>query len=271
MSGNDKKRRSSRGKQPSQRQQPEAQTRAQQPPQGRADSRRAQRVIAERRARRRRILMLIGGGIAGALILVVALIVFNRSDDSGLPAVAAAPALDPSIPRNGRTLGAPDAPVTVVEWGDYQCPACAFFWEDGKPQLIRDYVATGKVKFEFRDYTFLGQESVDAAIASVCADRQGKFWEFHDLLYFNHSGENQGAFSQSRLRQMAELAGLDMEQYSSCLGDPAVAAEVSASLQAGRTAGISSTPTFVVNDDQKVSGASIASLRQLIDAALAGQ
>lgn len=214
--------------------------------------------------------MLLGGGVAVVAIVVLSLVLFNRSDDSDLQPIAAAPTPSAQVESDGNIAGAADAPITVVEWGDYQCPGCAFFWESGKAQLISDYVATGKVRFQFRDYAFLGRESIDAAVAASCAEQQGKFWEYHDTLYFNHQGENQGAFSESRLRDMAELVGLDMDAFNSCVNDDDVQDQVSASLSEGRGLGISSTPSFFV-DGQLVSSSSWDTIRRSIDSALAGQ
>lgn len=216
-------------------------------------------------------MLLIGGGVAAAIVVVLALVLFNRSGDDGLAPVALPPPSSADVERSGRSMGAADAPVTVVEWGDYQCPGCEFFWQNGKPQLIQNYVATGQVRFEFRDYAFLGRESIDAAVAASCAEQQGKFWEYHDILYFNHNGENQGAFSESRLREMAQLVGLDMDQWSTCFDDDAVRDAVSASLQEGRNLGVNSTPTFIINGGEPISGGNWEPLRQRIDAALAEQ
>ncbi|MCL5004078.1 MAG: DsbA family protein [Patescibacteria group bacterium] len=100
-------------------------------------------------------------------------------------------------------LGNPSASVKVVEFGDYQCPYCEQFYSSVFPQLKKDFIDTGKVEFAFRDLAFLGLESTNAALAASCANEQGKFWEYHDKLYGNQKGENQGAFSLENLKRFA--------------------------------------------------------------------
>lgn len=139
-----------------------------------------------------------------------------------------------------------------------------------EPQLIKDYVETGKVTFEYRDYAFGGQESLDAAAASDCALDQGKFWQYHDTLFLNQHGENQGAFSRDRLKEMAKQIGLDTAKFNQCLDSNAHAKDVSDSTSAAAQAGFPGTPSFAVNG-QKVNYNGYDSLKSAIDAALAGQ
>ena len=163
------------------------------------------------------------------------------------PVVAAAP-LDPAIPVNGYTIGDPNAPLLIVEYGDYQCPFCAQFHTDGFDPLLASYIATGKVRFEFRPFSFLGQESLDAAAATQCAAQQNLFWPMHNTIYANHHGENQGAMSPERLREMAELSGLDLVAYDTCMADPATATWVQSANDAARAVGVRSTPTLFIDD-----------------------
>ena len=118
-------------------------------------------------------------------------------------------------------LGDPNAPVTLVEWADYQCPFCGAFGREIMPRIIQDFVVTGQVKVYFRDLPFPDSasgygESDMAAEAAACAGDQGKFWEYHDTIFANQFGENQGAYSMERLAKMAEMNGLDMGQFTSC-------------------------------------------------------
>src|SRR5690606_18095899 len=129
-----------------------------------------------------RIYTLFGGAAAAALVLALVLILANQEDDAGAAdePVRVPPATSAEIPSDGRVLGSPDAPVKIIEYGDYQCPACGQFARSMKPQLIDDYISTGQVSFEYRDFAFLGEESMDAARASMCAMDQDMFWEFHN-------------------------------------------------------------------------------------------
>jgi len=214
-----------------------------------ATSRRQQRKIEQQKAAQRKRLLQIGGIVAAALIVVGLVVLFTRPDGSALPAVVAVAAPDAAIPQEGLFIGSADAPVTIIEYGDYQCPWCAKFNTEGFAPMLTEYIATGKVRFEFRPFSFLGEESVNAAKAGFCAADQGKFWPMHELIYGNHNGENQGAFAESRLEDMAELAGLDMDAYKACFDDPATADRVEAASKVARDAGVSSTPTFVVNGE----------------------
>ena len=104
---------------------------------------------------------------------------------------------------------------------------------------------TGKARIDYRDFAFLGQESTDAAVAARCADREGLFWRYHDLLFASQSGENQGAFARDRLLGLATFAGVaDTAAFTACLDDPAVARQVAAETEEGRSYGIDSTPTI---------------------------
>lgn len=96
-------------------------------------------------------------------------------------------------------LGKPDAPVTVIEFADFQCPFCERFYKDAEKGIIENYVKSGKVKFVFRNYAFLGPESNIAAEGSYCASEQGKFWEYHNFLFDNQGPESSGTFSKENL------------------------------------------------------------------------
>jgi protein-disulfide isomerase len=137
------------------------------------------------------------------------------------------------------------------------------------PQLVRDYVAAGKVRFEFRDYAFLGKDSTRAAEAAACALDQGKFWEYHETIFANHQGENVGAYSSGRLKEMAGFAGLDEAQFASCLDERAHEGEIAGMVEEARGLGISGTPSFVI-DGELVGWRGYEDLRARIDAALQG-
>jgi len=218
-----------------------------------------------------------GGAIALAVIVVGALIFLNRPDDDDDDAVDLAlttpPARDTSIPMDGRTLGNPDAPVTIIEYADFQCPACGTFATTVEHQLIEDYVKTGQARIVFHDFPFLDdrsddKESDDASEAAFCAQDQGQFWAYHDMLYYNQSGENRGAFARERLIEMARnVEGIDVEQFTSCIDGDQFEENVQQLHQETIAAGVNSTPTFDVNG-QRVSGTNYPALQQVIEAAL---
>ena len=184
-------------------------------------------------------------------------------------------------PANPRALGPADAPVTVEVWSDFQCPACGFWAIQVEPDLVDEYVKDGSVHFIYRDMAFLdggkpNGESQQSAAAARCAGDQGSFWPYHDYLYENQDGENEGAFSRERLDQIAEAVGLDMEAFDSCMSDSAALEAVRAETAQGQQAGLSSTPTLTINGVVQRPGAipmedtsSGPGLRTLIEAELA--
>jgi protein-disulfide isomerase len=238
-------------------------------PQSRTESRRAQRVLQERQAKRRRIYTMFGGAAAAAILLVLILILINR-DDSGEMAgepVRVPPAISADIPRDGRTLGDPDAPVRIVEYGDFQCPGCATFATSVKPQLVREYIATGQVVLEYRDLTGLGTESRAASIGAACALEQGMFWEFYDILYYNQSGRDAGGFSERRMLVMAEQLEMDVDEFEGCLGTDRFDADLEAMTTMAGQDNIRATPTLLVNG-VALEGPNFDQLRQQIETAL---
>ncbi len=137
-----------------------------------------------------------------------------------------------------------------------------------EPQLVRDFVATGQVYFEYRDYAFLGDESGEAAEAAWCANDQGMFWEMHDAIFYNQVGENDGAFARSRLNRIAEtVAGLDMDAWGSCMDDNTHEDTVEDATREAQQAGVQGTPSFLV-DGQLMFGASYEELSAAIQEAL---
>jgi protein-disulfide isomerase len=129
-------------------------------------------------------------------------------------------------------------------------------------------VATGEVRLEYRDYAFLGDESTRAAEAAMCGDDQGKFWQYHDTIFLNHDGENTGAYSDDRLKEMAEKVGLNMDQFNQCLDSGQHADDVQAMVDEARSLGLPGTPSFVVNG-QVIDYNGYASVTAAIEQALA--
>lgn len=174
-------------------------------------------------------------------------------------------------------LGDPNAPVTIVEFGDFQCPFCNRFFREAEREIIDTYVRTGKVRFVYRDFAFLGQESVQASEASECADEQGKFWAYHDRVYNfiwdnyyvkNLNGENVGAFSEANLKRLASDTGLDEGKFSECLASRRYKAEVEKDTADGRAAGASGTPTTFVNGKMIVGAVPFSQFEAAIEEAL---
>ncbi len=137
-----------------------------------------------------------------------------------------------------------------------------------KPALLKQYVDTGKVQFIYKNSAFLGPESTWSAQAAECAADQGKFWEYHDLLFAQQKGENQGAFSKDNLVAFAKQLGLDMGQFEPCLRDDKTLARVQADTQEGQKFGVSGTPTFFINGRPLVGAQPIEAFQKMIEQAL---
>ena len=143
------------------------------------------------------------------------------------------------------SLGSEDAPVVMIEYGDFRCPFCGKFAREVEPKLVDEYVESGTLRMEWRDFPYLGRESVGAALAARAAQEQGKFWEYHDLLYENQSG----GFSDERLVELAREAGLDVEEFEADLASGRHEEAVARDFQEGQRVGITGTPTFVINGE----------------------
>ena len=143
-------------------------------------------------------------------------------------------------------LGSKDAPITMIEFGDYQCFYCNKFYHDVEPDIVKNYINTGKVRMVFKDFTIIGQDSVNAAHASHCAQEQGKFWEYHDALYNNWSGENTGWASSDNLLKFAKQVGLNENAFSQCMAQSKYISTVQGSLSNAKDLGLTGTPDFFI-------------------------
>ena len=150
-------------------------------------------------------------------------------------------------------LGDKNAPITLVEFGDYQCFFCNKFFHDTESSIVKNYVETGKVKIIFKDFTIIGPDSVGAANAAHCAKDQGKFWEYHDELYNNWGGENNGWASSENLVKFSQNIGLNQDQFTQCMSDGKYKKLVEDSSNDARNLGITGTPAFfVIGSDNQI-------------------
>ena len=150
-------------------------------------------------------------------------------------------------------LGDPNAPVTLIEFGDYQCHFCNVHFHNTEHSLLENFIKTGKVKMIFKDFTIIGPDSVNAAHGTHCANDQGKFWEYHDILYNNWTGENNGWASSDNLLRFAQEIELDIDQWSDCMIDERYSQIISNSSKDARELGITGTPAFfVIGPDNKI-------------------
>jgi protein-disulfide isomerase len=217
----------------------------------------------EQDARRRRLYWI--GGIAAVAIIIAAIIVLPTLQ--GQAEIVDPPAYDwPKSQDN--TMGDPGAPVTIIEYSDFQCPYCRQFHEGTLRQIVDNHVLTGQVFFEYRSFPFIGRESTEAANAALCAADQGQFFTYADYLFANQTGENVGAFTEARLQAIAQRIGLEMDSFEQCSSRNEKQDDVQAQYAAGLDAGVSSTPTFFVNGKQVNGALPYAQFKGEIEAAL---
>ena len=184
---------------------------------------------------------------------------------------------DGTVPGAGQAIPAPpgidddavkgeeNAPVTIIEFSDFQCPFCARFFEDTLPNIEGNYIEEGKVRLVYRDFPLnIHPGAQKAAEAAECAKDQGKFWEMHDKLF-----ENSESLSLASLKQYAGKLGLDQGKFDECLDSGEKEEEVMKDFQDGSRSGVSGTPTFFINGQMIVGAQPYEVFEQAIEAALA--
>ena len=205
-------------------------------------------------------------GVAGAAIVLVTLVaVFATSYMADFETARNIP---PNTEDEFQTvelkdapvLGSKTAPVIIVEVGDYQCHMCKLWFEETRPSIIENYVETGKVNLVFVDMPFLGSDSTPASEATYCADDQGKYWEYHSMLFTYQEEIDDGWASANRLQAFAFNLGLDIEQFYKCMKTDDHRSLVNSNMQiAKKQFGANSTPTFVIvgptGEAEKIVGA----------------
>jgi protein-disulfide isomerase len=207
----------------------------------------------------------------GTALLVIGLIWVWSPSDGQTPSAAAVGSgvagLATGVSEEGSYIkGEEDAPVTLFEFSDYQCPFCGRYFTQTYPQIEENYVKTGKVKIVFKDFPLdsIHPEATPAALAARCAGDQGKYWEMHDILF-----TNQATLSNSAYKQWAVQLDLDAEEFNTCLDTRKHLSAVRSNLAEGQQAGIQGTPGFIING-QLISGAQpFPVFQQAIESALA--
>lgn len=220
-------------------------------------------------------------GVLG-LLLVISIFTggFSLGSNSPSGAVVAAPSGAAPLPQapsavvtdmnvlsdDDPFLGKKDAPVTIVEFSDYECPFCVRFYQQTLSQIKSNYVETGKAKFVYRDFPLsFHQQAESAAIAANCAGKQEKYFEFHDKI-FNNGGA--AGKSNADYKKWAQELKLDIAQWEECLSDPAQKQEIQKDIRNGSAVGVSGTPGFIING-KLISGAQPFSVfQQVIEAEL---
>jgi len=149
-------------------------------------------------------------------------------------------------------LGNPDAKITVVEFGDYQCTFCYKFHNDVMKKINDKYIESGDVNFVYKDFPLNGKSSILASEASYCAQQQDRFWTYHNMLYDNWGGENTGWITQEILIDFAKESGLNLEKFSSCIKNSEFRQKVLNNEQFAKEININATPSFLIFNDNEV-------------------
>jgi protein-disulfide isomerase len=197
----------------------------------------------------------IGAAIASVVIVIVFFGINGISNESEL-ILEQTPTIDqfgpPKVTLNtflgngSPVLGDNNAPITLVEFGDYQCHFCNVFFHTTEDKIVQKYVETGKVKIIFKDYNIIGPDSVNASYGAHCANEQELFWEYHDILYSNWTGENNGWASSENLLKFAKEINLDLDQWSDCMINGNNSQTILASNEDARALELTGTPAFFV-------------------------
>ncbi|MGI9659784.1 MAG: DsbA family protein [Gaiellaceae bacterium] len=232
--------------------------------------------------------LLFGGGLLALVVVVVLVAVSVGGGDDGGSAGGAIRGADESaallegIPQDGAFLGSPDAPVTLVEYGDLQCPFCAEWSAKSLPAVVDEYVRPGDVRLEFRGLTFLdaglGTTDSDEALRAVLsAGEQNKLWNVLELLYRNQGAEGSGWVTEDVVRRVGEsVEGLDVEQFLAARADDSVTTTIQEMAARADVSGVGGTPSFEAGSTgRQLSRVEITSLepdgiRPTLDALLAG-
>lgn len=211
-------------------------------------------------ARNRNLLIIL---VAAVVIVVAAIVLVPQLINASKP-VGAITAITPvARPQaSGTSAGNPNAKIKVDVYEDFQCPICRQYTQTVEPQLMDNEVKAGTVYYTFHNFPFIDQgnwssvnkESHQAANAAMCAADQGRFWDFHDILFANWTGENVGDFSDKRLVAFAQSLGLDMTKFNSCFSANSFQSKIDGDLALGQSLGVTGTPTVYVNGKEVTPG-----------------
>jgi len=202
-----------------------------------------------------------------AVALLVALVGLPGGDESGrqdradraTPAAevtTAEPSTDPTDPLaqlarrepdDPMAMGDADAPVVLIAYSEFQCPFCGKFARDTAPVLEQKYVEDGTLRIEYRDFPYLGKESMTAALAGRAAAAQRRFWQYHDAMYAHQLPPNSGHLDEDHLAGVAEKPGLDVADFRRDMASKDARKQVTRDFQEGQAIGVTGTPTFLIN------------------------
>ena len=192
--------------------------------------------------------IIVGGAFVGIVIVVVILFTsFQAGWDNNPGGMGMKTVSMINLENGSPALGSESAPITIVEFGDYQCEACYAWFHHTRDTLIDNYIETGKAKLVFVDLPFLGRDSITAAQASYCAEDQGKYWEYHTMLYtFQDGHPDSGWADRDRLNAFASSLAMNMDEFNECMDSSKYKKRVKANYDEAVKNGAQSTPTFIL-------------------------
>ena len=174
-------------------------------------------------------------------------------------------------------LGSVSAPITVIDFSDFQCHLCARYVKATEPEINKTYIQTGKVNLVFKHLPNRGSDSMGVAIAAQCTNDQGKFWQFHNLLYKNQGPIDSGWVNKDNLKKFAsQLKGLDMQKFNSCFNTQKYKPFVESDLALAHSLGFTQTPSFIIvksdgsNPQQLLGPQPFPEFKSVIDKELGG-
>jgi protein-disulfide isomerase len=213
------------------------------------------RAAEAAQARRRQRMWILGGVLALAVVIVAVIAIASSGGDDKpaarkgeiLPGQIETNARFAGIPQRGITVGDPSAPLTLVEFADLQCPFCRDYTTNVMPTILDRYVRTGKLKMEFRNVAFIGNDSITAAQMAAAAGMQNKLWQYVDLFYINQGEENTGYVTPDFLSKIGRaVRGLDVQQATEDSSLPAVQRQLTEAQTEWTVAGFQGTPAFLL-------------------------
>jgi len=196
--------------------------------------------------------IIVSAAFVGIVIVVVILFTslqasWVSSNEYAMDRLIASQQPPVNLENGSPVLGSESAPVTIVEFGDYQCEACYHWFHNTRSTLIDNYIETGKAKLVFVDLPFLGRDSPKAAQASYCAEDQGKYWEYHTILYtFQDGPPDSGWADRDRLNSFAFSLDMDIDEFNDCMDSSKYKIRVKANYDEAVKNGVQSTPTFII-------------------------
>jgi protein-disulfide isomerase len=203
---------------------------------------------------RRRLYQLAAIAVSVAVIIAVVLTVLGSPSTSQLapgkpvPGSGAVLKLLAGIPQQGETLGSPTAPVTLVEFGDLQCPSCAIFAHDALPTIVSRYVRPGRVRLVFRGLHIIGSDSLRAARMAYALGQQNHLWEFAELMYANQGIENSSYVTDRYLTALADaIPQVNVSQALAQRGSSAVTQQIAQAAALAEVLHFHDTPSFLLS------------------------